>query len=118
MKLRSLILSAVLAMPLLASAGDPVKFEVFLDGKLAQKISLAGPNAHYKFSPEGHADTTVEFKLIAPEPLILEMKEVIAGGTTTDVIGRVSLTQPGSKMSASDIKGAKFHNQYVLVRAE
>lgn len=116
MKASLLILAAALSAPLLATAADPVKFEVFLSGELKQSVSLAGPNSMYKFSPEGQAGTTLEFKLIAPEPLILEMKESVAGNAGSDVVGRVALIKAGSSVNVADIKGSQFRSPYVLVR--
>jgi hypothetical protein len=118
MKVRDLIIAAALAMPLLASAAEPVKFEVYLGGELKQSISLVGPHSKYKFSPEGVADTTLEFRLIAPEPLILEMKEITANDGAPEHIGRVTLIKPGSSVAVSDIKGAAFKHPYVLARPE
>ena len=118
MKASALILAAALSIPALASAADPVKFQVFLDGELKHSVSLAGPHSQFKFSPEGLTDTTLEFRLIAPEPLILEMKEVIANGTSPEATGRISLIKPGSSASVTDIKGAQFKHAYVVVRQE
>ena len=64
------------------------------------------------------ADTTLEFRLIAPEPLILEMTEFTANDAAPENVGRVSLIKPGSSVTVSDIKGAHFKHPYVLVRAE
>lgn len=118
MKASSLILAAALTIPALASAADPVKFQVFLDGELKHSVSLAGPHSQFKFSPEGLADTTLEFRLIAPEPLILEMKETTANSAAPEAVGRISLIKPGSSVTAADIKGAKFKHAYVVVRQE
>ena len=118
MKVSALILAAALALPCLASAAEPVKFEIYLDGTLKQSVSLVGPHSKFKFSPEGLADTTLEFRLIAPEPLILEMKEMTAPEGSPEIVGRVALTKPGSSVTVSEIKGAKFKHPYVLVRKE
>ena len=118
MKLRALTLAAALALPFAASAAEPVKFEVYLGGELKQSISLAGPHSKFKFSPAGLADTTLEFRLIAPEPLILEMTESTANNTAPENVGRISLIKPGSSVTVSDIKGTHFKHPYVLVRAE
>ncbi len=118
MKVRDLIIAAALAMPVLASAAEPVKFEVYLAGELKQSVSLVGPHSKYKFSPAGMADTTLEFRLIAPEPLILELKETTAQDSAPEHVGRVALTKPGSSVNVSEIKGAKFKHPYVLVRTE
>src|SRR5574343_296367 len=105
MKASALILAAALAAPCLSFAAEPVKFEVYLDGTLKQSVSLVGPHSKFKFSPEGLADTTLEFRLIAPEG-------------SPEIIGRVALTKPGSSVTVSEIKGAKFKHPYVLVRKE
>ncbi|MBF1166449.1 hypothetical protein PTW32_11360 [Dechloromonas agitata] len=118
MKLRALTLAAALALPFAASAAEPVKFEVYLGGELKHSISLAGPHSKFKFSPAGLADTTLEFRLIAPEPLILEMTESTANNTAPENVGRISLIKPGSSVTVSDIKGTHFKHPYVLVRAE
>jgi len=118
MKASSLILAAALTLPGVAGAADPVKFQVFLDGELKHSVSLAGPHSQFKFSPTGMADTTLEFRLIAPEPLILEMKEITANTPAPEAVGRISLIKPGSSVTVSEIKGAKFKHPYVVVRQE
>lgn len=118
MKLRTLAVVAALAAPVLASAAEPVKFEIYLGGELKQSVSLVGPHSKFKFSPEGLADTTLEFRLIAPEPLILEMTETTANESPAEVIGRVSMVQPGSKVAVSELKGTHFKHPFVLVRQE
>lgn len=115
MKYQPLLIAALLAAPFHAFAADAVKIDIYLAGNLKQSVSLVGPNASVKVAAAGVPNTTLEFRLIAPEPLIVEMKE-----TTTDgeVIGRIKMPTPGSSFAVADIKGAKFHSPYLLVRQD
>ena len=118
MKLRALTLAAALALPFAASAAEPVKFEVYLGGELKHSISLAGPHSKFKFSPAGLADTTLEFRLIAPEPLILEMTESTANNTAPENVGLMSLIKPRSSVTYSDSKCTHVKHHSVRVRAQ
>lgn len=117
MKSLSLLLAALLAAPLHAFAVDAVKIDVYLAGTLEQSVSLVGPNSTVKFSPRDTPSTTCELRLIAPEPVIVEMKETSTDGSK-EVAGRAKLLSSGSSFAASDIKGAKFRSPYVLVRRD
>ena len=110
------LLAALLAIPVQAFAADTIQIDVYLEGKLKQSVSLSGPNASAKFSPTGMPNTTLEFRLIAPEPIIVEMKEIANDGSAPEATGRIKLHTPGSSIAVADIKGSKFHNPYVLVR--
>lgn len=113
-----LLLAALLAIPVQAFAADAIKIDLYLAGALKQSISLAGPNAMTKFSPIGMPNTTLELRLIAPEPIIVEMKEITLDGSAAEAIGRVKLPTPGGSFAVAEIKGGKFHHPYVLVRPE
>lgn len=116
MKLLSLTLAALLAVPVHAFAADAVKIDIYLAGQLNQSISFLGANSTVKFSPTGVPNTMLEFRLIAPEPLIVEMKETTNDGGIAQAVGRIKLVTPGSSFAASEIKGVNFHANYVLVR--
>ena len=97
-------------------ACESVKVDGLLACKLQNSISLVGPNASVKFSPTGMPGSTLELRLIAPEPVIIEMKETLADGKGAEVIGRIKMPTPGSSFAVAEMKGAKFHSPYVLVR--
>jgi len=117
-KTTSLLLAALLAIPSFAFAGDGVKFDIYLGDKLQHSVSLVGPNASVKFVPPGIPDSTLEFRLVAPEPVIVDMKETKNDGNDTAVAGRIKMPTPGSSFAVSELKGSKFHNPYVLVRVD
>ena len=119
MMIRSAIaLAAALAFPVASQAADPVKIEIFLGGQLKQSVTLVGPNASARFNPHEMPDTTLELRLIAPEPVILEMKETAGHGAGNEAVGRVKLVSAGSSVAVADLKGNRFHNPYVLVRKD
>lgn len=117
MKSFSLLIAALLAIPAQVLAADTVKIDIFLAGSLQQSVSLVGPNAVAKFSPSSIPGSTLELRLIAPEPVIVEMKET-TNVDGAEVIGRIKMATPGGSVSVADIKGAKFHHPYVLVRVD
>jgi len=116
MKYLPLILAALLAVPIHAVAADVAKIDIYLAGQLNQSISFLGANSTVKFSPTGLPNTTLELRLIAPEPLIVEMKETTMDGGTAEAVGHVKLLTPGSSFDVSKIKGVRFRSSYVLVR--
>lgn len=107
-----------LATPILASAADVAKMEVYASGNLKHSVSFGGANSSVKISSPDIPNTTLELRLIAPEPLIVEVKETIIGGEIVEAVGRVKLLASGSSLAVSEIKGGKFHSPYVLVRTE
>ena len=113
MKYQPLLIAALLAAPLHAFAADAVKFDLYVASDFKQAISLVGPNATVKVPAYGTPNATLEFRLIAPEPVILEIKETTSAG---EVVGRIKLPTPGSSFTVADIKDAKFRSPYVLVR--
>lgn len=113
-----LFLAALLAAPALAFAADAVKIDIYLAGDLKQSVSLVGPNSSARFSPTGMPGTTLELRLIAPEPVIVEMKETTNEGGVADITGRIKMPTPGSSFAVADIKGGKFRHPYVLVRPD
>lgn len=116
MKYLPLTLAALLAVPIHAVAADVAKIDIYLAGQLNQSISFLGANSTVKFSPTGIPNTTLELRLIAPEPLIVEMKETTTDGGIAEAVGRVKLVTPGSSFDVSKIKGVRFRSSYVLVR--
>ncbi|MBS1140868.1 MAG: hypothetical protein H6R13_2321 [Proteobacteria bacterium] len=115
MKSLPLFLAALLALPVPAIAENAVKIDVYLAGVLEQSVSLKGANSTVKFSPRDTPATTCELRLIAPEPLIVEMKETSTDGSA-EVFGRAKIPSSGGSFSVSEMKGAKFRSPYVLVR--
>lgn len=116
MKYLPLTLAALLAVPIHAVAADVAKIDIYLAGQLKQSISFLGANSTVKFSPTGIPNTTLELRLIAPEPLIVEMKETTTESGIAEAVGRVKLVTPGSSFDVSEIKGVRFRSSYVLVR--
>lgn len=116
-KYTPLLIAALLAIPGHVLAADTVKIDIFLAGHLQQSVSLVGPNAMAKFSPASIPGSTLELRLIAPEPVIVEMTETSNNGDA-EVLGRIKMATPGSSFAVSDLKGAKFHHPYVLVRVD
>jgi hypothetical protein len=111
-----LLTALLLAIPVPSFAADAVKIDIFLAGDLQQSVSLAGPNAIVRFSPADKPGSTLELRLIAPEPVIVEMKETTTDGSGSEVLGRIKMPTPGSSIAVADLKGPKFHSPYVLVR--
>ena len=118
MKYLPLPLAALLAVSIHAVAADVAKIDIYLAGQLHQSISFLGANTTVKFSPTGMPNTTLELRLIAPEPLIVEMKETTTDGGIAEAVGRIKLVAPGSSFDVSEIKGGKFHGRYVVVRPD
>jgi len=116
MKILPLFLAAALAVPVQALAAEAVKIEIRLPGDLKQTVALTGPNSSAKFSATTSPNTTLELRLIAPEPVILDIRETTTGEGGEEVVGRVKLLTPGSSFAVSEIKGARFQNPYILVR--
>ncbi len=114
----SFIFAATLAFASLSHAADPVKFDVLLGGQLKQSVTLQGPNATARFSPHEMPGTTLEIRLIAPEPLILEMKETDSKHAAGEATGRIKLATSGSSVAVADLKGSHFQHPYVLVRKD
>lgn len=116
MKLLSPLFAALLTVSVPAFAADPVKIEICLPGDLKQSVALIGPNSSAKFTSTTSPNTTLELRLVAPEPLILDIRETTTDGSVADAVGRIKLVTPGSSVAVSEIKGAKFQNPYVVVR--
>lgn len=119
MKSISLLLVALLAAPLQGFAADAVKIDVYAGGNLRHSVALTGAKPSVTISHSAVPNTTLQLNLIAPEPLIIEVKEETEGnGGVVASEGRVKLLTPGSSFAVSDIKGGNFHSPYVLVRPE
>ncbi len=112
----SLLIAAFLAVPGAAFATDPIQVDVQLPEKFHQTLSVGGNGSYAKFTPVGMPDTVLEIRLIAPEPLIIDFKETTNGSEPQEVTGRVKLVSPGSSVAVEELKDAKFHHAYVLVR--
>lgn len=117
MKFLPLFLAAVVTLPIHALAADAVKIDIYVAGSLAHSLSLTGPNSTVKFSLKERPDTTCELRLIAPEPVIVEVTETSTDGAPI-VAGRAKMPTSGSSFAVSEIKGAHFRTPYVLVRRD
>lgn len=113
-----IIFAVSLAAPCLALAAEVAKLEVFADGVRQHSLSFQGPNSSFKVSSSLVPNTILELRLIAPEPLIVEVKESITGGESSEAAGRVTLLTGGESLAVSQIKEGGFHSRYVLVRPE
>ena len=113
MKLAHLLLTTFLSAPLVAFASEPVNIDIYLAGELAQSATLNGYRSFFSFAPKNLPNTRLELRLIAPEPLIFDLKETTLDG---EIIQRIKLPTPGSSFDVSEIKGTKLHNAYVFVR--
>jgi len=119
MKSIPLLLAALLAAPIHGFAADAVKIDVYATGGLRYSAALTGAKPSVTISHPSVPNTTLQLNLIAPEPVILEVKEETVGdGGVVASEGRVKLLTPGSSLAVSDIKGGNFHSAYVLVRPE
>jgi hypothetical protein len=93
------------------------RIDIFLADDLKQSVALVA-NSSVKFSPAGLPDTTLELRLIAPEPVIFDLIETTAGDRTPAVVGRIKLPVPGASVAVAGLKAAGFHQPYVLVRRD
>lgn len=116
MKLAALLASLLLTA-LAAEAAEPIKVDVYLDGKLQQHVTLTGAHAAFKFTVLDAPGTSLEMKLVAPEPIIIDLKET-ASEAQPSASGRVKLVGQGGSANVSDLKDAKFRHAYVFVRPE
>ena len=99
-------------------AADPVKIDIYLDGKLQQQATLKGPNSVYKFWLDEEPGTILELQLVAPEPIIVDLKETATGRAAPNALGRAKLVGRGGQFAVSEPKGESFKHPYVLVRPE
>lgn len=117
MKSLFLLLAALLALPGHALAANTIRIDIYLAGELEHFVLLAGANSTVKFSPKDSPNTTLELRLIAPEPLIVEIRETSSNDDGV-VVGRAKILEPGSSFAVSEIQGARFRKPYVLVRRD
>lgn len=106
-----------LGLALAVQAAPQVNVDVYLDGELQQHVTLAGLNSTCSFPLKDAPETSVELRLIAPEPLIIQMKEK-APGASPEAVGRIKLLTAGSTASVSPLPGSRFQRQYVFVKSE
>lgn len=116
MKAVPLLAAALFALPVIAA--EPVRLDIYLDGKLQQQASLSGPHAKYQFWLDRDPDTLLELRLIAPEPIIIEVTETTQGKVSPNGQGRIKLVGAGDKVAVSSLKNTEFKHPYVLVRPE
>ncbi len=118
MKSLAIFASALLLLVGTSHAADPVKIDIYLDGKLQQQATLTGPNSVYKFWLDEDPGTILELQLVAPEPVIVDLKETAAGRAAPNALGRAKLVGRGGQFAVSELKGESFRHPYVLVRPE
>lgn len=111
------LLVALLALPGHALAANPIRIDIYLADELQYLVTLDGANSTAKISPRVSPHTTLELRLIAPEPLIVEVRETSSDDQVVNV-GRAKIFSPGSSFAVSEIQGAKFRQPYVLVRRD
>jgi hypothetical protein len=119
MKALSLLAAALIAAPAYTFAADAVKVNISMGEIFYQTISLAGPNASVTLTPSKIPNTTLELKLLAPEPIVIQFKETtVTAGVSSEVIGKIALPQQGNSVTVTELKGSKFHHPYVVTRPE
>lgn len=101
-----------------ALAAEPTKLDVYVDGTLKHQVELNGPNANCRFSLHDAPNTVLELRLIAPEPLIVDFKETVAGDKGAPAFEHIKLIGKGSSHAVNQRLGVNFHRPYVLVRPE
>ncbi len=109
-------LFAALSLSFAAQAVEPVLIDVYIDGKLQEQVKLAGANAHYQFWVKNDLDTALEVRLVAPEPIIVDIRETTAGRDAPNGSGRVKLVGARDSFSVAELKNSGFRHQYTLVR--
>ena len=109
-------LFAALSLAFAAQAAEPVLIDVYIDGKLQEQVKLAGANAHYQFWVKNDLETALEVPLIAPEPIIVDIRETTTGREAPNGSGRVKLVGARDSFSVAAFKDAGFRHQYTLVR--
>lgn len=117
-KVIRLVFAVSLAAQCLVSAADVAKIEIYADGVRQHSLSFQGANSSVRISSPAVPNTSLELRLIAPEPLIVEVKESITGGEPSEATGKVKLLTRGDSLAVSQIKEGGFHSRYVLVRSE
>ena len=118
MTLKDLLIASLLAASAPVFAADPVKLDIYAEGELKHTVSLNGANSTVHFPQTDIPNTTLDLRLIAPEPLIVEVKETATDGSAAQAVGRVKLLKAGNAFAVSDIKEGKFQSHFVLVRPE
>lgn len=116
MKLAAPLLASLLLAATATYAAEPIKVDIYLDGKLQQQVTLTGAHAEFKFKLLDDPATALEMKLVAPEPIIIDLKET--ADSQPAVSGRIKLVGAGGSATVADLKGAQFRHAYVLVRPE
>lgn len=115
MKRLASLAATLLIASIPAFAADPVKIDIYVEGKLKHQVELTGPNATSRFALHDAPETQLELRLIAPEPIIVEFRETRADQKTTS---RIKLIEKGSFCNVSELKGGNFQRPYVLQRPE
>ena len=116
--IRSRHLLLALLAPLAASAGEPVKLDVYVDGELEQHVVLQGFKATSKFVLHKAPDTQLEIQLIAPAPLIVEVRESSKSSGQGPQVGRAKLLDKGAQFNLSELKNSHFQREYILVKPD
>lgn len=124
MKVLSLITAALIALPLPAFAAEEVLINISMADLFYKSVSLSGPNASVTLNPAKIPNTTLEIKLLAPEPIVVQLKETTtleagtSNQTVVETIGKIALSRPGGSVTVTELKGSKFHHPYVITRPE
>lgn len=108
----------VLFSPAMAFAVDPAKVDILVNGQVKQQISLQGPNDGVNFKLDSTQDTVLEIRLVAPEPLILDLRESAGSQDAHPSTARVTLVGRGEHVLLHTIHGTHFTHPYELVRVE
>lgn len=107
-----------LCSPALSFAVDPAKVDIVVNGQVKQQISLQGPNSGVNFKLDSTQDTVLEIRLVAPEPLILDLRESSGSHDDHPSKARVTLVGRGEHVLLRSISGTHFTHPYELVRVE
>lgn len=119
MRLRFSLSALVLACASLTSlAGEPVNLDLYLNGGLRTHVTLQGANSSYTYWLGDAAGTMLQLRLVAPEPLIVDVEETTEGRDKPLARGRIKLVGAGSSVALAEMKDSEFQHAFVLVRPQ
>lgn len=101
-----------------ALADAPAGVDVYLRGKLLEQVSFTAPVYARRFWLNESPDTLVELRLVAPQPLIFEVKEFDESGRDVTATARVRLPVSGDALAASELNGQPLRNDFRFVRTQ
>lgn len=116
MKSHLSLLAALAFSSVTSMAGEPVSLDLYLNGGLRTHVTLQGANSSYTYWLGDAAGTMLQLRLVAPEPLIVDVEETTEGRAKPLASGRVKLVGTGSSVALADLKGSDFQHPFVLVR--